>query len=249
MERTALLLLAAGCSAPQLAVEPSYGRLDSRGEISLREQGQARVRNDLDETGLAGRESSLGLRADLKWGVPHLTLATQSAEWSGRGRVSEFGDIGGTDVAVDSRAEFGFHRALVTFDVLPGRPLELGLGLGISVLDIDWRVTEVGVGTTEDVDEILPVPVLALRLGLDLWRLNLEALLCGMGVEIEGDRATYLDLDLAARLRLFEAGPADGLLSLGYRRVQLELDYEDDGDEGELDWTLDGLYLGLRIRF
>lgn len=244
-----LLLLAAGCSAPRFALEPSIGRLDAQGDIAVTEPGQPQVRNSFDEMGLSGRENSFALRGDFKWGVPHLTLATQSAEWSGSGTVSDFGAVTGNDVAVDSRADLGVHRGLVTFDVLPGGMIELGLGLGLSAVDIDGSATDSSSGRREELDELIPIPVLALRLGLAIWRLEFEALLAGMGIEVDGDKAVYFDLDLAARFAFIQTLPLDALLSVGYRRIDLDLEYEDDGDSGEVDLVVDGLYLGLRFAF
>ncbi len=244
-----LLILAAGCSAPHFALEPTYGRLESKGELALTEAGQPTASNSLERMGLAGRDESFGLRADFKWGAPHLTLGTQRGEWSGDGTVDEFGAITGSGVAVESRAELGFHRALLTFDVIPGSTFELGLGLGVSAVDVEARIVDPLNSRSEEIDEFVPIPVLAARLGLSIWRLDFEALLAGMGIEISGDEAVYLDLDLAARFALARGGPFEALISLGYRRIDLDLEYEDGGEQGEVDVVVDGLYLGLRLVF
>lgn len=244
-----LLILTAGCSAPHFALEPTYGRLESKGDISLTEVGQPRAANSLDRMGLAERDESFGLRADFEWGAPHLTLGTQRGEWAGAGTVDEFGAITGSAVAVDSRAELGFHRALLTFDVLPLPMLELGLGLGVSAVDVEAQVVDALDSRREEIDEFVPIPVLAARLGLAVWRLEFEALAAGMGIEISGDEAVYFDLDLAARFALARGGPLEALLSLGYRRIDLDLEYEDDGEKGEVDVVVDGLYVGLRLAF
>lgn len=243
------LLLVLGCSAPHFALEPVYGRLESAGDIRLTESGQPTASNSLERMGLAGRDEAFGLRADFRWGSPHLTLGTQRGEWSGSGTVDEFGAITGTDVAVTSRAELGFHRAILTFDVLPGSLLELGLGLGVSAVDVEARVVDPLNSRREEIDEFVPIPVLAARLGLSIWRLDFEALLAGMGIEVSGDEAVYFDLDLAARFALTRGGPLGAQLSLGYRRIDLDLEYEDDGERGEVDVVVDGLYLGLRLSF
>ena len=150
--------------------------------------------------------------------------------------------------------ELALHRALLTFDLLPTEMFELGLGFGISAVDVKASITDVDPLTpgmdSESIDETLPIPVLALRGGLQVWRLEFEALVAGMTATASGDDATFLDTDLAARLRLFGLGPVDALLSLGYRRVDLEVEYDDDnGDAAEADLSFDGPYVGLRISF
>ena len=111
-------LLLGGCSAPQLAVEPSFGLLEVSGEVAIGDEGVQLVDNSMSDLGLEGEEPSVGLRADFKWGVPHLTFATQSAEWSGSVRATDLGDISGNDVAVDSRVDLHRHRALVTLGIV-----------------------------------------------------------------------------------------------------------------------------------
>ena len=243
------LLFVASCAMPQLAVEPTYAWLDSNGDIAVNDSGQPLVRNSFDDMGLSGEESSLALRVDAKWGMPHLTLSTQAADWSGTGQVTDFGEISGPNIGVESETDLAIHRAIVTFDVVPGRTLELGLGLGVSVIDVDARVTATLTEDQEDVDEVIPIPVLALRVAGSVWRIQLEGLLSGMAIAIDGEDAKYLDVDLAARIRLFELGPVDTLFSLGYRRIDLDVEYENDGKDGEVDVVLDGIYLGLRFSF
>lgn len=243
------LLIFASCALPEIDAEPAYALLDSKGDIAVNDSGQPLVRNTLEDMGLSGEESSLALRVDAKWGMPHLTLSTQSAEWSGTGQVTDFGEISGANIDVESEADLAIHRGFVTFDLVPGNTLEVGLGLGVSVVDIDARVTDTATSDQEDVDEVLPIPVVALRVAGALWRIQLEALLAGMVLAIDGEEAQYLDVDLAARIRLFELGPVDTLFSLGYRRIDLDVEYEDDGNDGEVDVVLDGIYLGLRFSF
>lgn len=243
------LLLASGCSAPDFGIEAAYGQLDARGELGISDEGEPAVENELSDLGLSGEESTVGLRADFKWGLPHLTFATQSAGWSGTGSATDLGDISGSDVAVDSDLDLGLHRLILTFDLIPGETFELGLGFGISALDVDAVVQEQGSSTREEIDEILPIPVLALRAGLSIWRFDLEALVTGLSLQADGDEATYIDADLAGRLLLFDAGAADGLLTVGYRYISLDAEFDDDKDSIDLDMSFDGPYVGLRVRF
>ncbi|MEO6707936.1 MAG: hypothetical protein ABI054_00825 [Planctomycetota bacterium] len=241
-------LFAASCSAPQFAVEATYARLEPSGNLALTSSGNPVTRNSLHELGIEDEESSVGLRADFEWGIPHVTLATQSADWSGSGTETDFGGIAGANVAVDSTMDVAVHRGLVTFDVLPVPMLELGLGLGVAVIDFEAEVQDQGNAfPAENIDEVLPVPVLVVRGGLDVWRLEFEAMVAGMSIDIDGNQAAYFDTEIVARLSLFDVGPVEAFLTAGYRRIDLDAEYEDGNEDVKADFTLDGLFVGLRV--
>ena len=134
------LVLCASCSAPMFSVEPTYGRLNLQGDLALTNSGSPVVHNSLDDLGVGGNESSLGVRADLGWSVPHLTLATQSAGWSGSGTVTNFGGIAGANVAVNSKMDLAVHRALITFDVSPS-PNHTTISGASATFGIAWNMT------------------------------------------------------------------------------------------------------------
>jgi len=244
-------LLAAGfaaCVAPAFSVEPSIGILNADGDLAVTSAGNPVVRNSLGDLGIDGDESAPGVRADLKWGMPHITLETQSADWSGSGSASNFGGIPGANVAVDSDLEIAVHRGLITFDFVPTDLVEVGLGLGVSVLDIEASVSEQGnPANREDLDEVLPIPVIAVRAAVNVWRFEFEALVTGVDATIDGNHAAYYDTDVAARFRLFGVGPVDALLTAGYRRIDVDARYDDGGDSVRADFTFDGPYVGLRV--
>ncbi len=240
-------LLLVACSAPGISVEPRYGLLDAQGELALTNSGSPVARNSLSDIGIAGQESALGLRVDIPFGSPRITLGTDSADWSGTGVVSDFGGIAGANVAVDSEMELAVHRALITFDVLPVPNVELGFGLGINAVDLKASVIDTLSSTEEKIDEIIPIPVLAARLRVHIWRLDFEALVAGMSVDVDGNQAQYFDTDLSASFKLFGMGPVDALFSTGYRRIDINADYKDGSDSVEADLTFDGLYFGLKL--
>lgn len=240
--------LCASCSAPKFSIEPTLGKLDAKGDISLTDSGNQVVHNTLDDLGISGKESSLGVRADFKWGIPHLTLGTQGARWSGSGQVSgTFGGIPG-NTQVDSDMKVAVHQALITFDVVPTKTVEFGIGLGVEALALKASVTDpTAANPPEKIDEVLPIPVLAVRAGVSVWRLEFEALVSGMSANINGDHGAFYDTDVSARLRLFSAGPVDAHLTLGYRRIDVDAKYNNSGDSASANFTLDGLYAGLRV--
>ena len=240
-------VLLGACSAPGISVEPHYGFLDAQGDLAMTTTGSPVVKNSLDDIGIAGEESALGLRVDIPFGSPRITLGTDSADWSGTGVVSDFGGIAGANVAVDSEMELAVHRALITFDVLPVPNFELGIGLGVEGVDLKASVIDTFSSTEEKIDELIPVPVLAARFRVHVWRLDFEALVAGMSVDVDGNQAQYFDTDLSASIKLFGMGPVEALFSTGYRRIDLNADYKDGSDSVEADLTFDGLYFGLKL--
>lgn len=243
----------AACSAPQITVAPSLGQFEPEGDVSYIDTSlplPATVNNSVDDLDLAESEDTWGVRADLKFGAPHLTISTQASSWSGDGTLSaDFGGIPATtDVATD--LDLALHRFALTFDVLPTDMFELGLGFGVTVADIEAQVTDTANSLTESADEVAPIPVLALRAGARVWRLDFEALICGMTVDYDGDEATYLEADLNAKLALFGSpGSVNGSLMVGWREVQLDVEYDDTDAAAAVDLTFSGPYFGLQVGF
>lgn len=247
----AALLLLAACSAPQITGSPSYTLLTPKGDIGLATAGTPVADTKLSTLGIEDEEGVLGARFDFKWGMPHLSIATQSTGWKGNGTLDvDFGGISAGE-AVSSELDLALHRAYLTFDFAPTDYLELGVGVGAMVVDLKAKVTaNSGAFAPEEVDELIPLPVLAGRAGGRLWKLDLEAIAAGVKVDIDGDEATFLDLDLNAKYALFgEHGSFHGALVAGWRTTSFAVAYEDDFDNVDLDATFSGPYIGLQLGF
>jgi hypothetical protein len=244
----ALLATLASCAAPQFTVAPTYGLFEPKGDVSYVSSGGGTANNSIDTLGLDESEGTFGARADFKWGVPHLTVSTQASSWEGDGTLTaDFGGIS-AGVNVESELDLALHRAILTFDVLPTDTFELGLGFGVTAADIDAQVTDDLTNTTESADEVAPIPLLALRGGFRIWRLDFEALVAGMSIASGDDEATYLEADFNARMALFGSpGNVNGSLLLGWRQVDIDVEYTDGGDDVALDLTFNGPYFGLQI--
>lgn len=241
------------CAAPQFTVAPSLGQFKPDGDVSyIDTSGPAPATSDnsVEDLDLKQSEDTWGLRADLKFGAPHLTLSTQASSWSGNGTLNaDFGGIPAS-TAVDTDLDLALHRFALTFDVIPSDLFELGLGFGVTVADIDARVRDTAGSVTESASEVAPLPVLALRAGVRVWRVDLEALVSGMTVNYDGDEATYLEADINGKLALFGShGSLNGSLVLGWRQVQLDVEYDDDDAAAKLDLTFSGPYFGLQLGF
>lgn len=255
LHRTHLVALSLGlalfgsCAAPQLTVMVNHGPITPDGEIQVDDVGSpATSRNTASDLGLDDDEGTLAGRVDLKFGSPHLTLSTQTTSWEGDGTLSaDFGGITAS-TAVSSELDLGLHRAVITFDMIPTDFVEFGLGLGATLVDFNATVTDDLGAVSEKVDESVPVPVLAARLGGRIWIFDAEALVSGLSADIDGDEATYLELDLNGKIAFLGShGGLSGSVVIGYRRVDLEIDYDDDTEEVHADLTFDGPYFGLQL--
>jgi hypothetical protein len=239
----------ASCAMPTVGIEPRVGPVEVDGDISVVAAGAPTSKNSTGDLGIDDDDSGFAVRGDFKWGMPHLSVALQQTTHDSSGVLSApFGNppiAPSTPVTTDF--DLGLHNAYLTFDLIPG-DWELGLGLGLVLLDIDFTTTD---GTNPvSADELLPVPVLAARGGVGLWRIDFEAL-AGLSAIDTGDAdVSFLDLDVNGRLRLFGDGDrATGSLTLGVRHTDLDAEYEDGADDVDLDLTFSGPYLGFRLQF
>ncbi|MCY3002664.1 MAG: hypothetical protein NTV21_12750 [Planctomycetota bacterium] len=250
-----LALLLASCAAPQFQAEVLYGPLDPSGDVAITDTSlivPIKAKESVADLGINDQEATLGARADLKWGSPHLTLTTQQTSWSGDGTIdADFGGISvpGASLAVSSDLDLAVHRALLTFDLFPTDLFELGIGFGLTAVDIDASVAERGNPTNrESVDELLPIPVLAGRVAGRLGGFELEGLASGLTAKVNGDEATYVELDLNAKYAFVgEHGSLHGAVVLGWRSIDFKFDYTDGSQEYDINLGFDGPYVGLQF--
>lgn len=250
-----LVLLLASCATPQFQAEVLYGPLDPSGDVAITDTAlvvPVKATESVSDLGINDKEATLGARVDLKWGLPHLTLTTQQTSWRGDGTLdADFGGVSvpGATLDVSSKLDLAVHRALLTFDLFPTDLFELGIGFGLTAVDIDASVAERGnPSNNESVDELLPIPVLAGRVAGRLGGFELEGLASGLTAKIDGDEATFVEFDLNAKYAFYgEHGALHGAVVLGWRSIDFEFDYSDGSLEYDIDLGFDGPYLGLQF--
>jgi hypothetical protein len=247
----ACLVLLAACSLPRLDVTPRFGTFDIEGSAGISESGTV-AKADLETAGLEKDDSVFGVRADFDWGPSHVMVSGQQTTHDGDGTLEATFTSGGVTIPagaeVASELDLGLYTGAFTFDFIPTDLVEVGVGLGVSYVDVDASFQEEGTGETIETDEQIPVPVLAARLGTRIWRLDASLQASGLKWSYDGNDIYLVDLDLLAKLRLFGGDEhLAGHLTAGYRWVDLELDYEDGDDSVETDATFQGPYIGLTL--
>jgi hypothetical protein len=247
------LVLLAACSAPTLDASVRYGLNSLDGDI-LTGTGGTVVANSFNDLGLNDDEPTPGATVDFKWGSPHLSISTQSSSFSGSGVLSSQLEIGGDIISVgadvDSNIDVGVTSAILTFDLAPTSALELGIGVGVVALDLNLRFREDLSGTTVESDEVIPIPVLAARAGMEFGDWEVGGVVSGLDIEVDGDSVQFVDLDVFGKYHF--AGGQDRISAsflFGYRSTDLTVDYADSGDQVDANLTVAGPYIGLRFSF
>jgi hypothetical protein len=122
------------------------------------------------------------------------------------------------------------------------------VGLGISAVGLDASITETTTGENVATDEILPIPLIAVRGGFAIGPIDLSALVGFVSVDVSGDKATIVDADLMGSWR-FTAVKLAGFVALGYRHLGIDVEYDDAGGSAALDIEFAGPYLGVGLSF
>ncbi len=246
-------VLASSCSAPALRITPRYGTFDVSGNFGIQAGDVDDVpTSDLKTAGISKDDGYFGLKSEFDFGPTTLTLTTQATDHGGSGvlesKLSSGEDTIPEDTDVDSDVRFGLHQFVATFDLVPGDTLDVGLGLGVTVADLDAELTD-GVETLS-AKRTLPIPVVALRGRTVLGRFEAGAMVSGMALEFDGDELAFLDYELEARWRLFGGEERlAGAIGAGYRGVNLTVDYLDAEDSVDADLRFQGPFLEFTLSF
>ena len=248
-----MALLLGSCAAPAVDIMPRYGTFDVEGHFGITNSPTGPVPvADMNVAGFGKDGGYLGLRADLDAGSPVYSFSTQITQHGGSGIVENELTSGDGIIlegsVVDSDLKLGLHQMAVTFDMVPSDMIDVGLGFGVTVIDLDASMTDGLEALTTR--KTLPMPTLALRGQLDLGDFEATGMISGMDVSLDGDSAFFLDLDLFAQYRLIGGDErVAGALALGYRSTRLALDYDDGGDRIKSDLRFSGPYVALVVSF
>ncbi|MEO1699116.1 MAG: hypothetical protein AAFU73_17630 [Planctomycetota bacterium] len=242
----------AACSAPSASVMPLIGSLGISGDLSIQDQsslvGGASANSTFDELGLDD-EAAIGALVRVGFAGAELSVAGIGVDFSGRGTTNSEFDFEGITINADTDVEtdigLQMARALFTWDVLPLPGVDLGLGLGATLIDLDFRLRDVTTGETIETDQLIPVPLLGARAAWTWGPVKLRADAGGLIAEYDGNEATVLDGEISAAVDVLQTGQ----LTAGYRVTRIDAVYDDSDARIDADLGLEGYYIGLRFGF
>ena len=245
------LFACASCSLPQLDIAPRYAQLSLDGDLGS-SSGVLTANADLETIGLDSDEPAPGVRADFTVSGAHFILSSTLAEFDGTGTLDATLSLGGDTITVGTNVatdlNLGMHSAYLLWDIFPGDTVELAAGLGVTLLDFELSVLDPLASTTLDFDEVIPIPLLAANVGVNLGKIEGNILISGFSVDAGGNSGSYIDIDAALRWKLL--GGQDHVrtsIIVGWREVNIELDYTDSGDSIEADFGISGPYLAFEV--
>ncbi|MDZ4773937.1 MAG: hypothetical protein SGI72_12470 [Planctomycetota bacterium] len=246
-------LTLSACSMPAMYITPRVSRLDIEGDVGIQQGSTLTAVASVDSLGIEEDTSVPGGRVDLL-GPGHWTFSAQQSSHDGDGIADATLSSDSVTINVGdpvrSEFEFGLYSGAVTFDLVPGDTIEVGIGLGVALLDIDASFTDLLTSQVVATDEIVPVPNIAARVGVNVGPFEFSGLINWIKVDYRDTEASFLDVDTMGRLRIF--GDSDrfaGHVALGYRFLNVQAEYESDGNSIDVDVDFDGPWIGLSVSF
>ncbi|QDV08185.1 hypothetical protein Poly30_37210 [Planctomycetes bacterium Poly30] len=251
----ALLLLAStallgACSAPTAKVMPFLGSIGLDGDLAIADtSSMTRTTSTFSELGITDDEATLGGIVRLGLGGAELSLAGLSLDYSGSGTTNgEFtldGQTIGADVDVDTAIQLQMARGLFTWDVIPIGGVDLGFGIGATLIDLSFDLREQNGLASIMTDQLIPIPLIGARAAWTWGPVDLRADVGGLIVEYDGDEAKVLDGEVSAAVEFLGVGD----LVVGYRITKIDAAYEDADSRIDANFALEGYYFGLQFGF
>lgn len=250
----AVALCTTSCSAPTAQVMPFLASIGLDGDLSIQDKnalvGGSSANSSFDELGVGDDEAAFGGMARIGFGGAELSVAALGIGYEGSGTTdSQFEFNGQTITAntdVDTDIDLQMARALFTWDLIPIGGVDFGLGLGATLLDLDFELRERGGGGTRiSTEQTIPVPLIGARAAWTWGPIDLRADVGGLMIDYDGDEATVIDGELSAAVEFLGIGD----LVVGYRITSIDALYEDEDAKIETDFDLEGYYFGLQFGF
>ncbi len=239
---------AAGCSAGA-SVQLGYTQMAVSGDLGLATGAlgvPSSAHQDIESAfGLGEDQGSPYVRAQADLGFAVLTGSGFQFSEEGTGQLNaDFGGIP-SGTPVESSLEFANAKVSMSFDFGIG-PVKVSPGLALDVFDVDFSARETTFNNTEEVDQVLFVPMLFLRAEAELAGIKGIAEVGYLKTpEVDNAEAEVLDLELLAEVQLMTNLSA----FVGYRLIDLEGNGESDGDSFDIDMQVSGWTVGGVLRF
>ncbi len=248
------------CSGLGIKADAGYAQLDLTGNMALAPTaggvplGTIKVDFE-DNLGLRDSYGSPYGRVELAAGVASFTFSGLNYDKSGRGTLNaSFGDIP-VNAQVQTDLQLTNLKGAIHFDLLNLGIVRISPGVGVDLMDLNMDVTAVagpGLGTTESLDVIAPIPIAFVQGEVDLGPVSGTLDVGGIKVNLKdftnsNDTADVTFWDVEALLRW---SPIPKLEVFGgYRWIHLEGDGKASGQDFAANLDLRGFILGGGIYF
>ena len=247
----ALVWSATGCSIiPHASVTPRYGPLEPDGDLAV-SSGPTSIGSTVDGLGFDEDRGVFSPRADLSFGGFDLLLTGYEGDFSGEGTAEAQLDLGTVVISqgdpVASSLDLMVLNGALTYDFVPTRLVDFGLGLGARAVAFDGEIRSLTTGLSIASDESFILPTLAARAGAALGPVKLSLDWSGLSGSASGVDAEIQDFDLMASLDFESFLGFYGALSVGYRFLVVDVEYEEDGGDVAADLEFSGPFFGLTL--
>ncbi|MEE2941618.1 MAG: hypothetical protein VX460_14620 [Planctomycetota bacterium] len=245
----AATVLLGACSAPTAKVMPFIASIGLDGDLSIQDSGGVAASSSFGDLGVGDDEAAIGGMARIGFGAAELSVAGVGIDYTGSGTAASDFDLDGNTIAagaaVDTEVDLQMTRALFTWDLVPVGGIDLGIGVGATLLDLRFDLQEQGGPNRITTDQVIPVPMIGARAAWEWGPVDLRADVGGLVIELDGDEATVIDGELSAAVDFLKMGE----LVVGYRVTSIDAQYGDSGAKVDADFDLEGYYLGLQFGF
>ncbi len=247
-----------GCGLPAGRISARGGPFDLDGSIASTGGGElidTKGSASTDDLGLDDSELTFQPKAELDWGGLNLSLDGFSVGYSGTGIATvglEIGNLPPIELgaAVKTDLDLSYLTLKATYDLIPTDVIDIGIGLGGGIVDYDLTVDQILGSGRFRTAETLPVVYPMIRVGSLIGPVRIAGYLGAIAVSWDGNRIRYIDGELYAGVRVFGSESRfQGWVSLGYRYLDFNYEYNSENSNIELDATIRGPYLSLEITF
>lgn len=239
---------------PRVRALARVGQLDIDGDLGVNARGIVQTTTSADSLGLDD-ETSAQPRLDIDWDWLHFSFSGLFVEYEGTGFAETTIDFGnGNGITAGTQVESDIELDMVTgsvyVDILPSWLLDLGIGFGLGVLDVELDFRSLtGPATTVTGDDLLPFGFLSARVSKAIGRFEFTAIGSGAAAEFDDQDLSFYDVDAMATFKILRTRFLDATILGGYRWIGIDYEFSDRGGKAVADVDFEGPYVGFSLNF
>lgn len=241
--------LGAGCVPLDVTAQAGYAHVQIDGDLALddgQSSSQSSIQQGVDSAfGLGDGHGSPYLRAQVEAGGPVLTGSIFWLRDSGEGELNQsFGGLS-ANTRVASELDLAVGKVSLAYDFDLG-VVRIAPGVMFDVFALDFTARELVLGSREEIDEVVFVPMPFVRAQADVGPVAAVAEFGYLDVAGLGDTdGTFYDVEAALE---WTVAPMAHLF-VGYRMIGIDGSGETDSERFSADLTIRGLTIGGGVRF